>query len=198
MKIGIIGGTFDPIHFGHLRIAEEARIQMELDKVVFVPNGVPSHKDCSAVTPAEVRFEMTQLATESNPDFEVTRIEIDRPGKSYTFDTLSAFQLANPDSELFFIIGMDSVTEIPSWYRWQDITRMATFVAAERPGFEFEDIRKTIPMELSSRVMPLKTPQLEISATDIRNRVCANSSIRYLLPHSVIELIYKQNLYVKE
>ncbi len=196
MRIGILGGTFDPIHFGHLLIAEEARAQMKLDTVIFVPNGIPSHKDSSAVSPAEIRLEMTERATESNPYFQVSRIEIDRPGKSYTFDTLSEFNEIYPTSELFFIIGMDSVPEITSWYRWQDIIQMASFVAAERPGFELENICKTIPAELSTKVKPLQTPLMEISATDIRLRVTEDKSIRYLLPDSVMRVIYNEQLYI--
>jgi len=185
--LGLMGGTFDPIHHGHLVAAEEARYAFELERVLFIPAGHPWQKK-RHVAPAEERYEMALLATRDNDAFEVSRIEIDRDGPTYTVDTLHSLRKEQPDAQLFFITGADAILEILSWKDPDEALSLATFVAVTRPGYELE--------RLPSRdIEVLEIPALAISSTDIRRRVAAGRPIRYLVPDAVAAHIADRGLY---
>ena len=183
-----MGGTFDPIHNGHLVCAEEARCQLELDEVIFVPAGNPWQKP--GVSSAEDRYLMTMLATASHENFSVSRIEIDREGPSYTLDTLRAFRSFYDDVELFFITGADAVAEILSWKDPEAVLNEAHFIAATRPGY---DVRNMGP--LMQKVSMMHIPALAISSSDIRARVASGRPVRYLMPREVAQFISTRGLY---
>jgi nicotinate-nucleotide adenylyltransferase len=195
MNLGILGGTFDPIHNAHLFIAEEARVRFAMDRVVFVPNALPPHKQSYPVSDPRHRHEMVELAIESNPFFECSRMEIDRPGPSYTVETLLALRNQWPDAELYFITGMDTIGEIPTWFRPDEVIRLARFIVAERPGYDWEAAQKDLPAELIERVRPLDSHHLDISSTEIRVRVQQGLPIRYLAPDPVVAYIQEHALY---
>ncbi len=195
MRLGILGGTFDPIHQVHLFIGEEARVRLKLDRVVFVPNSVPPHKRPRCIASAEERYEMTVLATRSNPHFGCSRVELDRPGPSYTVDTLRALQTEHPSAELFFIIGLDAAAEISTWRQPEEVIRLARLVTIPRPGYTAEELRAAIPPAYRTRMEMLETPELGISSTMIRERVGAGLPIRYLTPDAVVEYIAERGLY---
>ena len=193
-RLGVMGGTFDPIHYGHLVTAEEALVQFSLDEVVFVPTGRPWMKGERAVSPAEDRYLMTVIATASNPRFRVSRVEIDRDGPTYTVDTLRLLAADNADAELYFITGADAMWEIFDWKDPDEVLMLAHFIAATRPGY---DIRR---FELRSTtrhpdVSAMNIPALAISSTDVRDRVREGRPIRYLLPEGVKSYIEKAGLY---
>jgi len=192
-----MGGTFDPIHFGHLVAAEEALVQFNLDRVVFMPTGNPATKSHLCVTPAEDRYLMTVLATAANPDFDVSRMEVDRPGRTYTIDTLRALRDSyGPAVELFFITGADAVWEIVSWKDADEVAELATFIAATRPGYDLEAARTTYDTAATRfRIEYMEVPALAISSTDLRLRVAERRPIRYLTPESVVAYIAKHRLY---
>ena len=187
-----MGGTFDPIHHGHLVAAEEARWALGLDRVVFIPAGRPWQKDRREVTPPELRFEMTKLAVDDNPHFEASRIELDSEGPTYTVDTLRVFRAKEPGAELFFITGADAILQILTWKRPDRALELATFVAVSRPGHDLGGLRS---MELGDRVVVLEIPALAISSTDIRRRVREGRPIRYLVPDAVASYIAERGLY---
>lgn len=193
MRIGILGGTFDPIHYAHLFVAEEARQRFDLERVEFIPCGVPPHKKNYAVSPAKHRLAMTLLAIEGNPFFRASRIEIDRQGVSYTVDTLGKWHALYPDHELFLIMGGDSLAYLTSWKEPERICQLAHIIAASRPGFDLNSLQ--LPETICRRVHVMEMPMLDISATDIRNRVRRGMSIRYLTPDSVIHYLLKHQLY---
>ena len=195
-RLGIMGGTFDPIHYGHLLMAEEARQAFALDEVVFVPNGRPAHKKAYLVSSPEERYTMTQLATESNPCFSASRMEIDRPGPSYTIDTLREFHRLYPKlNALYFITGADAVLEILTWHEYTQLASECWFIAVTRPGFDLERLTKIADAAFLDRVHFLPIPGLEISSTDIRRRVREGRSIKYLTPEPVEAFIQQQGLY---
>ncbi len=191
-----MGGTFDPIHYGHLVTAEEALVQFNLDRVVFMPTGVPVRKTHRSVTSAEHRYLMTVIATASNPDFEVSRLEIDRPGPTYTVDTIHALRdLHGLQAELYFITGADAVWDILTWKDSAELAGACTFIAATRPGFDLgrfsEERERGIQMET------MEVPALAISSTDIRTRFAERRPVRYLLPEAVSAYIAKNGLYAE-
>jgi nicotinate-nucleotide adenylyltransferase len=193
-----MGGTFDPIHYGHLVTAEEALVQFNLDKVLFMPTGRPVRKTHRHVSSAEDRYLMTVIATASNPDFEVSRLEIDRPGNTYTVDTmLELREIHGPRAELFFISGADAVREILTWKDAERFAELCTFIAATRPGFDVDltPIESAAPGTFTPRVEAMEVPALAISSSDIRARVSARRPIRYLLPEAVAAYIEKNGLY---
>ena len=195
-RLGIVGGTFDPIHYGHLLMAEEARQAFALDQVVFVPNGRPAHKKAYLVSSPEDRYAMTLLATGSNPYFSTSRIEIERPGPSYTIDTLRAFRQMYPDLDaLYFITGADAVLEILTWHEYDKLVRECRFIAVTRPGFVLERLPEVVDAEFLDRVSFLPIPGLDISSTDIRRRVREGRSVKYLTPEPVEAYIQQQGLY---
>jgi nicotinate-nucleotide adenylyltransferase len=198
-RIGIMGGTFDPVHIGHLVTAEEALVQFNLDKVVFMPTGRPVRKTHRHLSSAEDRYLMTVIATASNPDFEVSRLEIDRPGDTYTVDTIVELRaLYGPRAELFFISGADAVREILTWKNADRFADLCTFIAATRPGYDADlgadDVSRGVPLPA---VESMAVPALAISSSDIRARVASHRPIRYLLPEAVAAYIEKNGLYVE-
>lgn len=200
-----MGGTFNPIHYGHLVTAEEARIQFNLNRVLFIPTGDPPHKEGQKITNAQQRYLMTVMATGSNPYFYVSRMEIDRPQPSYTMDTVKDLHKVYKDSQIFFITGTDAVLDILTWKNPAEILNLCIFIAATRPGYELDrlnNIKKRLKDELgiadiNEKIHIIKIPALAISSTDIRNRVRTGKPIRYLLPEGVANHIYKMNFYKK-
>jgi len=194
-----MGGTFDPIHFGHLVTAEEALVQFNLDRVVFMPTGRPARKTHEDVSAAEHRYLMTVLATAGNPDFDVSRMEVDRPGTTYTVDTLRTLRDEyGPGAELFFVTGADAVWEILTWKDADEFASLCTFIAATRPGYDLEAARQEHADSLGRiRIEFIEVPALAISSTDLRDRVRTNRPIRYLLPEPVAGYIEKYGLYRK-
>jgi len=192
-----MGGTFDPIHLGHLVTAEEALVQFNLDSVVFMPTGRPVLKDDRAVTSPEHRYLMCVVATAANPDFDVSRLEIDRPGLTYTVDTLRVLKgTYGPSAEIFFITGADAVWEIVTWKEAESFRDLATFIAATRPGYDLASAREQHAEELARiRLEFIEVPALAISSTGIRQRVAERRPIRYLVTESVASYIRKYELY---
>ncbi len=187
-RIGVMGGTFDPVHHGHLVAASEVAHSYGLDEVVFVPTGRPSHKD--AVTEAEHRYLMTVIATASNPRFTVSRVDIDRAGPTYTTDTLRDIRRQRPDAELYFITGADAVAQILSWKDVGELWEQAHFVAVSRPGHVL-----SVSGLPEADVSLLEVPALAISSTDCRNRVRRGDPVWYLVPDGVVQYISKHRLY---
>ena len=192
-----MGGTFDPIHFGHLVTAEEALVQFNLDRVVFMPAGQPALKALERVSGAEDRYLMTVLATASNPDFDVSRLEVDRSGPTYTVDTLCELRdIHGPSTELFFITGADAVWDIVSWRDAETVADLATFIGATRPGYDLDAARRAHEdAETRFRIEYLEAPALAISSTEIRIRVAQRRPFGYLTPEPVVAYINKRGLY---
>ncbi|WP_350349870.1 nicotinate-nucleotide adenylyltransferase [Agromyces sp. G08B096] len=187
-RIGVMGGTFDPIHHGHLVAASEVAQSFGLDEVIFVPTGRPSYKE--VVTPAEHRYLMTVIATASNPRFTVSRVDIDRSKPTYTIDTLNDIRRERPDAELFFITGADAVAQILSWRDVHELWDLAHFVAVSRPGHVLNV--SGLPEQ---HVSLLEVPALAISSTDCRSRVRRGFPVWYLVPDGVVQYISKHHLY---
>jgi nicotinate-nucleotide adenylyltransferase len=195
-RLGVMGGTFDPIHYGHLVTAEEALHQFQLDEVLFVPTGRPWMKEHEQVSPPEDRYLMTVIATASNPLFGVSRIEVDRDGPTYTVDTLRELRgERGGDADLFFVTGADAVLEIVQrWKQADDLFDLAHFIAATRPGFDLEDFETHAPTKHPG-ITVMNVPALAISSTDVRSRVRAGRPIRYLVPEGVKSYVEKAGLY---
>lgn len=190
-RVGIMGGTFDPIHHGHLVAASEVADQFGLDEVVFVPTGQPWQKADSGVSPAEDRYLMTVIATAANPRFRVSRVDIDRGGPTYTVDTLRDLRAEYPpDVELFFITGADALARIVSWKDSAQVFALARFVGVTRPGFVLSD--EHLPADT---VRLVQVPAMAISSTDCRARVMAGKPVWYLVPDGVVQYIAKRGLY---
>ncbi|MFG2040730.1 nicotinate-nucleotide adenylyltransferase [Dactylosporangium sp. NPDC048998] len=193
MRVGIMGGTFDPIHHGHLVAASEVADRFGLDEVVFVPTGQPWQKSEVAVSPAEDRYLMTVIATASNPRFTVSRVDIDRGGPTYTVDTLRDLRTYyGADAELFFITGADALGKILSWKDAADLFELAHFVGVTRPGFELN--AEHLPPD---RVSLVQVPAMAISSTNCRRRVEEGKPVWYLVPDGVVQYIAKRGLYRK-
>lgn len=192
-----MGGTFDPIHFGHLVTAEEALVQFGLDRVVFMPTGQPALKSGQCITPSEDRYLMTVIATAANPDFDVSRLEVDRPGPTYTIDTLLALRGEyGSATELFFITGADAVWDIIAWKDAEKIADLATFIAATRPGYDLQAARAAHEEQATRfRIEAIEVPALAISSTDLRTRFAKRRASRYLTPEAVGAYIEKHALY---
>ena len=193
--IGVMGGTFDPIHIGHLAIGEEARQALGLDLVVYVPAGQPPHKPVDSVTSAEHRLAMVELAIADNPAFELSRIEIERPGPSYTVDTVEA--LARDADDLVLILSAETFAELPSWHEPERLFDAARMAVVPREGYPAPDpawLAETFPGR-EARVTYLEGPRLGLSSTAIRARVAAGRSIRYLVPDMVEAYIVEKQLY---
>ncbi|MDO8586602.1 MAG: nicotinate-nucleotide adenylyltransferase [Armatimonadota bacterium] len=197
--IGIVGGAFDPVHYGHLIIAEESRLEFGLDKVYFVPAGIPPHKKDYEVSGAEHRYAMTLLATQSNPFFECPRMEIERPGPSFTVDTIEQFHdEMGEDTDLYFITGADAILEILTWHEPHRLLSMCKLIAATRPGYNLDELHERLPREFVEQTIFLETPGVHISSTELRNRVRNGKSIKYMLPEPVEAYIYSHGLYVSK
>ena len=190
-RVGIMGGSFDPIHLGHLTTAEQARADLDLDEVIFLPAGVPWQKGVH-VTPPEHRYLMTVLATAENLAFSVSRLEVDREGPTYTVETLREVRDRMPDDDLFFITGADAIVNILTWKDADECLRLADFVAATRPG---HDLGALEAEGLRKRINVLDVPALAISSTDVRQRFAAGRPVRYLIPREVEEYARKHGLY---
>jgi nicotinate-nucleotide adenylyltransferase len=196
-RVGIMGGTFDPVHHGHLVAAEEARWQFGLDRVVFVPTGQPWQKPVG-VSDAEDRYQMTVIATASNPAFSVSRLEIDGARPTYTVDTLRRLAVElGPGARLFFVTGADAVLQILTWKDPHEVLALAELIAATRPGHELSGLAEKVPAA-AGRVHPMRIPALAISSTEIRHRVAAGAPIRYLVPEGVARYIEQHGLYRSE
>ena len=196
--VGIFGGTFDPIHLGHLLTAEAVRDEFGLDKVIFIPAAQPPHKQDQFVTEAHHRLTMTTLATCSNPHFMVSDIELHRDGPSYSRDTLAQLiEEHGRDTEFYFIVGADSVENLHTWNRIDELLTMCHFIGASRPGCmpDMEKIAQRFG-PLVEKIHCLETPELEISSTEIRHRVGQKRTIRYIVPETVEQYIYKEKLYL--
>jgi nicotinate-nucleotide adenylyltransferase len=190
-RVGIMGGTFDPIHHGHLVAASEVTDRFALDEVVFVPTGHPWQKSDVVVSPAEDRYLMTVIATASNPRFTVSRVDIDRDGPTYTVDTLRDLRgMYGPEAELFFITGADALQRILSWKDADVMFKLANFIGVTRPGFELSDAH--LPAET---VQLVQVPAMAISSTNCRTRVAEGKPVWYLVPDGVVQYIAKRNLY---
>jgi nicotinate-nucleotide adenylyltransferase len=197
MRIGVLGGTFDPIHLAHLAAAEEVRVRIALERVLFVPAGLPPHKLHVNVTPTEHRLKMVELAIADNPHFTLSRVDIDRFGPSYTVDTIELLHDEyGPDAELYFIMGSDSLAELLTWHKPERLIRLCRIVALTRPGHrvDLKELNRLLPGAIA-RVQLLDMPLLEISGTDLQRRVRAGLSIKYLVPPAVETYIHRHGLY---
>lgn len=201
-RIGVMGGTFDPIHHGHLVTAEEASEQFGLDLVIFMPSGHPPHKEDRRNLDPESRYLMAVIATASNPRFQVSRMEVSRPGPSYTIDTVRELhRIYGKNTTIFFITGADAVLEILTWKEPENILAECTLIAATRPGYDLSRLEEFLPeasregQEGTPRVLVMEIPALAISSTDIRRRVSEGRPIRYLVPEGVREFIEKNGFY---
>ncbi|MCX5533612.1 nicotinate-nucleotide adenylyltransferase [Streptomyces sp. NBC_00006] len=189
-RLGVMGGTFDPIHHGHLVAASEVAAQFDLDEVVFVPTGQPWQKSAKKVSPAEDRYLMTVIATAENPQFSVSRIDIDRGGPTYTTDTLRDLRQLNPDADLFFITGADALGQILTWRYTDELFSLSHFIGVTRPGHTLAD-----PGLPEGGVSFVEVPALAISSTDCRDRVAKGDPIWYMVPDGVVRYIDKRQLY---
>jgi nicotinate-nucleotide adenylyltransferase len=215
-KIGVLGGTFNPIHYGHLAAAEEIRDRLKLDRVLFIPVYLPPHKQEEGMLSAVQRLEMVRLATAGNPHFKISDIEVKREGMSYTIDTIEALRAANPGAEFYFITGLDSFLEIQTWKDWEKLLSLCCFVVLSRPGYKFKDLLKIGFMKQAKkeidtldrgvethvliegdgiRVCLELVPFYDISSTDIRKRTHEARTIKYHLPETVENYIIENKLY---
>ena len=190
-RIGVFGGTFNPPHLGHLIVAENAKESLRLDKVLFVPSAIPPHKSSRSLMNADRRLEMVKLAISGNLNFELSEIEIQRGGKSYTVDTLRALTLSYPKSQFYVLIGIDNLLELHTWKEPEEIFGLSEVVAINRPGFDPASVRR----DYSRRVTFLRSPNIDISSSDIRRRAKTGKSIRYLVSSAVETYILKYGAY---
>ena len=196
LRLGVLGGTFDPPHYGHLALAEAARVQLRLDRVLFVPAGQPPHKPDRPITPAHHRVAMVEAAIADNPAFALSRVDLDRPGPHYTVEMLALLRREYPDAELFFLMGGDSLAEFPTWRDPAGIVRQARLAVMRRPGREpdLAMLERAIP-HVRERLVWLDVPYLDIAASDLRRRVRERLPLRYLVPPSVEDYIREFRLY---
>jgi len=213
MRIGLLGGTYNPIHLGHLRLAEEVRELFELKEVHFIPSLIPPHKQDETITPSHHRMAMVRLALRSNPAFIASEIELRRQGPSYTIDTLQELhQTYGPKLQTYFILGIDAYLEIATWRRYQELFRLSHFVVVSRPGYQCKDIQQIFPVEIAHEFCYNKKVngylhccgyvayfrdihRYEISSSEIRSFIREGRSIRYLVPETVREYIEQKGLY---
>ena len=193
MRVGVLGGTFDPVHTGHLILAEQARDQLQLDLVLFIPAGDPWRKAHREITHASHRLAMLQLAIEGNPHFGISDVELKREGPSYTADTLTALAAERLDDEFYFIVGADALNDFPYWRDPDRIIRHATLAVAPREEDGVDVAALNVP-GLDRRIVSFRMPRIDISSTDIRERA-ATSSVRYLVPPTVADYIEAHGLY---
>ncbi|MFJ4650700.1 nicotinate-nucleotide adenylyltransferase [Nocardia sp. NPDC088792] len=197
-KLGVMGGTFDPIHHGHLVAASEVANRFDLDEVIFVPTGEPWQKSDRHISPAEDRYLMTVIATASNPRFSVSRADVDRGKETYTVDTLRDLAELHPDADLYFITGADALASILTWHDWSELFELAKFVGVSRPGYELNidhlaDHLRDYPADT---VTMIEIPALAISSSDCRRRAGEGRPVWYLVPDGVVQYISKRHLYV--
>ena len=187
-RIGVLGGTFNPIHIGHLAIAQTAQEKMQLEKVIFVPANIPPHKSSASVAPSKDRYNMVRLAIKNNPCFEISDFEIKKTGPSYTIDAMWYFRRIFPrDGQLFFIIGGDMLSELKHWKYIEDILKIATFIVVNRPG--------RFKMDKEIHHNSVLMPGIDISSSYVRSRIAQGKTVKYFVPDNVIEYIKKRKLY---
>lgn len=198
IRVGVLGGTFDPIHYGHLAAAEEARVRLQLHPVLFVPAGRPPHKPNRAISPTHHRLAMVELAIGSNPHFRLSRVDVDRGGVCYSVDTVRLLQEElGPTAEIYFIVGLDSLADIHQWHEPQQLVQLCRVVAMTRPGYEqldMSNILRLVP-EAAGRIQVMEMPRLEISSSELRRRVAVGLPIKYQVPEAVEEYIRQHGLY---
>jgi nicotinate-nucleotide adenylyltransferase len=196
LRVGVMGGTFDPLHYGHLVLAENGRVQLDLDQVLFILAGQPPHKPDRPITPVHHRVAMVEAAIADTPAFVLSRVDLDRPGPHYTVDTLALVQQANPGAALFFLVGGDSLLQFLSWRDPDGIVRQARLAVMRRSGYEpdLEILEKGMP-DLCERLVWLDAPCLDIAATDLRRRAREGLPLRYLVPPPVEAYIHRHRLY---
>lgn len=202
MRVGIFGGTFDPIHLGHLILAEQCRQQARLDQVLFIPAALPPHKREQAVSSFAQRVEMVTLAIAGNPAFRVDELEKERIGPSYTVDTLAQLRQARPGDDLFFLLGSDSLRDFPTWYQPRRILELAELLVVERPDFPAiapADLRAALELDASFelRYQIVRSPLIELSSRDLRQYLAEGRSVRYMIPRAVEAYIGDKGLYRK-
>lgn len=197
IKVGIMGGTFDPIHNGHLIIAENVRNEFSLDKILFIPSARPPHKENTLISPAIDRYNMVNLSIASNDHFFSSMIEIDREGQTFTIDTLKQLKKQNKNYELYFIIGQDAMKQIHTWKDYNILFDYANFIVVSRMSYDPKEI-KIANSKFLSRIQFANTPIIEISSTIIRQKVSQKESITYMVDDLVEKYIYKENLYVQK
>ena len=201
MRVGILGGTFDPVHVGHLIIAEEALSRLALDQVLFIPAGQPWLKADKPVSPGEQRLEMVRLAISSNPFFRASSVELDRSGLTYSVDTLEALQQEwGPGAEIYFILGMDALLTLPQWKEPARLLELCTpvvFTRPDQPSSALDDLVNQLP-GLKEKLQLVEGPQIGISGTEIRRRIAAGTSTRYLVPLAVEQFIAQHGIYTKD
>lgn len=190
MRIALFGGTFNPIHHGHLILARDCVEQLQLDQIVFVPNTISPHKEAAVSAPPPLRLEMIQAAIAGEPGFKVDDLELRRGGPSYAIDTVEEYQRRHPGAELFYLVGEDNIALLPTWRRYEELKRLVQFVAMSRVGTR-SDPSLTAP----AHEFQIVGRNIEISATEIRMRVAKAASVRYLVPDEVLEVIGRENLY---
>lgn len=196
MRLAIMGGTFNPIHIGHLVCAEEAASSFGFDEIVFMPAGLPPHKQVPGGATAEHRYLMTVMATADNPRFRVSRFEIEKEQPSYTVDTVRYFRQQAPEAQIYFITGADAILEILDWKDPQELLQMATLIAATRPGYPLDRFASQSGLMKDGSVRLMEIPAIGISSSEIRERVAGGRSIRYLVPDPVERFIEKERLYL--
>ena len=197
MRIGILGGTFDPIHIGHLILAEEARDQLGLEQVLLAPAADPPHKRQQGKSPAEHRVRMVELAIADNPHLALSRIDVDRPGPHYTLDMVRLLHAQHgPGAELYFLMGLDSLADLPTWHRPRELMQACRLAAFSRPGaaFDWASLEAALP-GVRAQVIVLPMPLLEISGSDLRERARQGRSLRYQVPRPVEQYIAQHQLY---
>lgn len=199
MRIGIMGGTFDPIHNGHLLIAEQARGFLSLDKIIFIPSGRPPHKMGRKIIDGKTRLEMLELAISDNEYFIASDMEIKRPGKTYTIDTLlEVKQEYGLETDIYFIIGSDTLFELESWKSWVDVNKNCSFVLMKRPGFETVKEDKHINLLLekyNSKIINCDSSTIDISSSTLREKLRNGKTVRYLIPDTVLDYINRNRIY---
>lgn len=197
-RVGIMGGTFDPVHNGHLIIAEMALENFELDEILFVPSGIPWLKDVSKVLNKKTRVSLTGIAIEDNPNFALSTIEIDREGNSYSYETVEELKKSNPDTDYYFIMGADSLFDVEIWKNPEILMKNCTLLVAVRDDYDQQQMRDRVSYlvhKYQAKIELLATPRVDISSTMIRERIAAGKCVRYMLPDPVIEYIKKMQLY---
>lgn len=197
-SLGIMGGTFDPIHYGHLIAAECARVEYALERVIFVPAKTPPHKDAAGILDGDDRYFMVKIAVKDNPAFEVSDLELKRGGISYTVDTVRHFQSQYPGIDIYFIMGLDSLLIIDTWKDVDQILSICRFIVVTRPGYNMdndEELKAKLPRDLWERLFFMQIPGLDISSSDIRYRIGAGKPIKYMLPPEVESYIRKNRIY---
>ncbi|MFL2099270.1 nicotinate-nucleotide adenylyltransferase [Desemzia sp. FAM 23991] len=188
-RVGILGGTFNPPHVAHLMIADQVCQQLGLDKVYFMPTAAPPHVDTKKTIAAEHRLKMVERAIQDNPKFDLETIEIERGGKSYTYETMLQLTQQNPDTEYYFIIGADMVNYLPKWHKIDELAQLIQFVGVKRPGYVIESQYPLIWVDV---------PEIAVSSTSLRKKIATGCTVNYLIPQKVLEYIYQEGLYSYE